>query len=165
MKGPVLPASKKGDIVSLLSNLKKESGGSLINSVQASNLVNLKFKNGENILTFEHIYFVYEIAWLLQEKGYDIVFNFLSTNWENVFGEFNLRKKILFENPLLDKAKDKFYSDMDIFKTRVEVSEGEKCPRCQSKETIVVSAQSRRCDESESQYASCTICTYKWRLQ
>jgi DNA-directed RNA polymerase subunit M/transcription elongation factor TFIIS len=134
------------EIVSVLMNVKV-GGKSILSGDQAKQLANLKFDNGEYRLTLEDRNFVYEIVWLLKEVGFDKTYNFLSTNWEKVLGSHNIRKRMLFENPLLDRARDKFILDMDIFKTQVQVEAGEKCRKCGSEETISVVSFIRSLDE------------------
>ena len=85
----------------LFSNLN------LVTSEQANNLANLEFKNGEKILSLEERWFVYEIIWLVKEVGYEKIINFLSNDWEKVLGSHNIRKKMMFENPLMEKTKEK----------------------------------------------------------
>ena len=158
----------KFDIKSInntLISLKKEDGSSLVTKDQSEALSSLKFENGEFILTLEDRNFLYEIMWMLNEVGYDISYNFLSANWEKVLGSHNIRKKMLFENPLLEKARDKFKLDLDIYKTKVEVSAGEKCRKCGSIETISITKQTRSCDEAPTIKISCLSCKYRWTAQ
>ncbi len=142
-------------IVSALTALK-------INKDEANSLAALKFNNGEHKLTLEDRNFVYEMAWLLNSVGFEKTFNFLSTDWEKVLGSHNIRKRMLFENPLMDKTRDKFILDMDIFKNVVEVEAGEKCRKCGSEETMSVVMQTRSCDELAQLKFTCLQCKYKW---
>ena len=153
----MLPKLPKNESIS--SVLKKLD---ILTDEQIKNLTELKFSNGENILTLEDRNFLYEIVWLIKEKGYDVAYNFLSADWEKVLGSMNIRKKILFENPLMESAKDKFYSDMNIYKTRVSVEAGEKCRKCGSTETISIAAQLRSADEGMSYKHQCVQCKFRW---
>lgn len=154
------------EISNVLISLKKEDGSALVNSEQANKLANLKFSNGEKILTMEERWFVYEIAWLLSQKGYDITYNYLSIDWEKVFGNYNIRKKMFFENPLLDKNKEKFLLDMEIFTNKSDVVVGlMKCKKCGSDSTISASVQSRSCDEMETIKVMCLMCKFRWTAQ
>lgn len=150
--------SKKESIESVLKSLKLTDG-------EVKSLKELKFSNGEPILTLEDRNFIYEIVWLIKEKGYDVAYNFLSADWEKVLGSYNIRKKMLFENPLLEKAKDKFYLDMNIYKTRVEVEAGEKCRKCGSTETISIEKQCRSADEAATIKITCINCKFRWTAQ
>ncbi len=142
-------------IVSALTALK-------INKDEANSLAALKFNNGEHKLTLEDRNFVYEMVWLLNQVGFEKTFNFLSTDWEKVLGSHNIRKRMLFENPLMDKTRDKFILDMDIFKNVVEVEAGEKCRKCGSEETMSVVMQTRSCDELAQLKFTCLQCKHKW---
>ena len=156
-------ASSKGMVSTLLAI--KKNGKSILTNDQAKDLSSLKFREGEYRLTLEDRNFVYEIMWLLKEVGYDKTYNFLSADWEKVLGSHNIRKRMLFENPLLDRARDKFILDMDIFKTQVQVEAGEKCPKCGSEETMSVFEYLRSLDEPPVQKNSCVSCKHKWRSQ
>ena len=129
------------DILVNLTGISKE---------EANNLSNMKFSNGENIFSLEYRWFIYEMTWLLKEVGYEKTYNFLSTDWEKVLGEMNIRKKMLFENPLMTKTKEKFALDMEIYRNKVDVEKGEPCRRCRSENPIAVSAQLKSCDEMEN---------------
>ena len=156
-------ASSKGMVSTLL--LVKKNGKSILTNDQAKDLSSLKFREGEYRLTLEDRNFVYEIMWLLKEVGYDKTYNFLSADWEKVLGSHNIRKRMLFENPLLDRARDKFILDMDIFKTQVQVEAGEKCKKCGSEETIAVVAYVRSLDEAPKISVRCLACSHKWNAQ
>ena len=150
--------SKKKNLSSVLKSLDLKDN-------EIKNLTELKFINGEPILTLDDTNFLYEIVWLIKEKGYDIAYNFLSVDWEKVLGSEDIRKKMLFENPLMEKAKDKFYIDMNIYKTRVTVEAGEKCRKCGSTETISASKQTLSADEQATIKITCINCKFRWTAQ
>ena len=159
-------SSKVKSVGGILLNLKKEDGTALVNKEEAKTLENLKFKNGENILSLQYKWFVYEIIWLLNKKGYEITYNYLNTNWETFFGSHNIRKKMLFENPLMESTREKFLIDMEIFRKQTDLVEaGEKCRRCQSDSTVSTEKQQKSCDESVNIYIFCLSCSFKWRAQ
>lgn len=168
------------------SSKKTVSVGSILSSLnfltkdQIQNLVNLKFNNGEEKLSLEDVNFIYEIVWIIKKLGYDVGYNFLSRDWEkelNIESESEiisetgsetiseLRKKILFENPLLENAKEKFNVDMNIYKTKVEVQAGEKCKKCGSEETISATKQTRSADEMAQIKITCINCKHRWNAQ
>jgi DNA-directed RNA polymerase subunit M/transcription elongation factor TFIIS len=153
-------------ITDILLEIRKADNSPLVTTEEATNLANLKFKNGEAILNMQHRWFVYEIVWLLTVVGYTPTYNYLSMDWEKIFGEYNIRKKMMFENPLMSPAKDKFAVDMEIYRNKPELVEGgEKCRRCQSEATVSVEKQILKCDEAVSIRIFCTSCGYKWRAQ
>ena len=156
-------SSNKGMVSTLLS--VKKNGKSILTNDQGKELSSLKFRDGEYRLTLEDRNFIYEIMWLLKEVGFDKTFNFLSADWEKVLGSHNIRKRMLFENPLLDRARDKFILDMDIFKTTVQVEAGEKCRKCGSEETISVVSYIRSLDEPPRVAVKCLACSHKWNAQ
>lgn len=151
-------------MISTLSLIKK-GGKSILSNDEIKELSSLKFRDGEYRLTLEDRNFVYEIVWLLKEVGFEKTYNFLSADWEKVLGSNNIRKRMLFENPLLERARDKFILDMDIFKTQVQVEAGEKCRKCGSEETISVVSYIRSLDEPPRVSVRCLACSYKWNAQ
>jgi DNA-directed RNA polymerase subunit M/transcription elongation factor TFIIS len=160
-----LPKFKSKSIVDILTSIKKENGENLVTKSEAESLTELKFKNGEKILTLQDKNFLYEIIWMLNKIEYVKVYNFLSTDWEKIFGNQNIRKKILFENPLLEPAKEQFELYMEIFKSKIEVSAGERCKKCGSDNTISITAQTRSADEAQTIKIQCLECKFKWISQ
>lgn len=137
---------------------------SLLTEKQFQELTQLKFSSGEKILSGED-YFTYEIAWLLYKLGFTITYNFLNAGWDKVLTGEDIRRQMLFENPLLEKAKDKFILDMNIYKTRIEVEAGEKCRKCGSIETISATKQTRSADEAATIKILCLNCKFRWTAQ
>ena len=68
---PLPPISTKAvkGISDVLTLLKAENGDPLVSKDESKNLASLRFRNGEIILSLEERWFVYEIIWLLAEKG------------------------------------------------------------------------------------------------
>lgn len=164
---PGVPQVPVQNLVNVLATLKKENGSLLVDYNQAIALSSLKFERGDNILTLEDRGFVYEIVNMLSVLDYEIVYNFLNAGWEKVFGSSsNLRNKILFENPLLSKSKDKMAMDMEIYRNKITVSIGSiNCKRCGSQETMSMEQQKRSADEMISVRVTCLQCQYKWYAQ
>lgn len=164
---PAVPNIANQTIVGVLPTIKKSDGTSLVDYNQAVGLSNIKFTTGEPVLSLTDRYFVYEVVNLLNDLDYEVVFNFLSTDWIKVFGNVHdLRKKILFENPLMEPAREKLKMDMEIFRGKVDVGVGSvNCRRCNSTETISIESQTRSGDEMISVRVSCLQCGYKWQAQ
>lgn len=164
---PAVPEIQTQSLINLLPSMKKEDGSPLVTYNQSLALTSLKFKRGDSILTLASRYFVYEVVNMLNTLDYEIVYNFLSVNWEKVFGSgAGLRKKILFDNPLLEKSKERLALDMEIYRNKVDVSIGAvDCKKCRSSETLSVERQNRAADEPLSIYVNCLSCGYKWRAQ
>jgi DNA-directed RNA polymerase subunit M/transcription elongation factor TFIIS len=163
---PDLSLKAPKGIADILLSIRKVDNSPIVTTEEATNLANLKFKNGEPILNMQHRWFVYEIVWLLTVVGYTPTYNYLSMDWEKIFGEYNIRKKMMFENPLMSPAKEKFAVDMEIYRNKPELVEGgEKCRRCQSEATVSTEMQKRRCDENVNIIIWCSSCGYKWTAQ
>lgn len=171
-QGPLKPLGtleqislKPKTVVDILKSLKK-GNEYLLNSDQASALSSLKFsQSGELILNVD--YFLYEVVNMLYSLEYSIVYNFLSVNWETIFGAGpELRHKILFDNPLMDPAKEKFDVQMDIFRTTVEVEMSiQSCYRCGSNQTVALQSQRRGSDEPMTIKLTCLSCNNRWTAQ
>lgn len=164
---PIIPQVQTQNLTTMLPTIIKEDGTPIINYNQSLALTSLKFQSGDNILTLEHRPFVYEIVNMLNSLDYDVVYNFLNAGWEKVLGQgAGLRKRIIFENPLLEGAKERLAMDMEIFRNRVDVSKGAvDCKKCGSDETLSVEKQLRSADEPMTIRVTCLQCGYKWTAQ
>jgi DNA-directed RNA polymerase subunit M/transcription elongation factor TFIIS len=54
---------------------------------------------------------------------------------------------------------------MEVFKSKLEVSAGEKCKKCGSENTISISAQTRSADEAQTIKIQCLDCKFRWTSQ
>jgi len=167
-KVPSMPTVTPQNLVTLLTRLRKDDDTPLVTLEQSNALASLRFKHAnETVLTLQDRYFVFEVINMLNSLSYEQVYNFLSTDWETIFrGASNLRKKILFENPLLSEAKEKLELDMEIFRNKVDVAKGAvDCKKCGSDETLSVEKQTRSSDEPMTIMVTCLQCGHKWRAQ
>jgi len=134
----------------ILNILKKEDGTPLVTKEQANTLSNLKFKDtNEYILTMEGIYFLYEVVNMLnnEQMGYTGTLNFLSVDWIKILGKNNIRNKMIFQNPLLEQAKEKMLFNLEIYRNKIDVEKGAvDCKKCSGSETISVEKQTRAAD-------------------
>ena len=163
---PPVPTIQQDSLINILPSIMKRDGTRLINHNEAFSIISLKFDSGESILTMTDRYFTYEVINMIHELGFTIVYNFLNAGWEKIFGSVQLRKKILFENPLLEPAREKFALDMEIFRNRVDVTKGAvDCKKCGSEETISVEKQIRSADEPMTIRVTCLQCKHKWTAQ
>jgi hypothetical protein len=164
---PPIPTITTQSLTTILPSIKKEDGTPVVTYDQALALSSLKFKRGDNILTLTDRYFVFEVVNMLNTLDYEVVYNFLNAGWEKVFGSGpGLRKKILFDNPLMENAKEKLELDMEIYRNKIEVSKGAiDCKKCGSDETLSVEKQTRSADEPMTIMVTCLACNHKWRAQ
>lgn len=164
---PPVPKVKTESVVTVLPTILKEDGTPIVNYNQALALSALKFEEGEPILTLEDRPFLYEIVNMLNTLDYEVVYNFLNVGWEKVLGSgAGIRKRMIFENPLLVKSKDKLAMDMEIYRNQVDVGVGMvNCKKCNSTETLSVEKQKRSSDEPTSVTVKCLQCQYKWQAQ
>lgn len=161
---PTISSSKIRSVESVLTKSTDITGE------QADTLANLTFSNGETILSMEYPWFVYEMVWLVKQLGYQDAYDYLSgskpqRDWIEIFGEHNIRKKMLFESPLMERNKDKLYADMTVYQQQVDVEMGEPCKRCGSENTVAIGKQSRSADEAETIKIWCGSCGFRWTAQ
>ena len=164
---PQPPAIEVQSLATILPTIPKSDGTPIVTYNQALVLTSLKFQQGDPILTLEDRPFVYEIVNMIDKLGYDRVYNFLNVDWEKIVGPgAGIRKRIIFENPLLDPSKERMEMDMEIFRSRVDVSKGAvNCKRCGSEETLSVEKQTRSADEPMTVRVRCLQCDYVWTAQ
>ena len=163
---PTIEPKKILSVESVLMKMKNSDGKPLVTSDQAKNLANLKFeRSGEEILSLEHAWLIYEVSWMLDQLGYDATYNFLSKDWMKIFGSQNIRKKMFFENPLLERNKEKLLADMSVYQKQTDVEMGEPCKRCGSENTVAISKQCRSSDEAETIKIWCGSCGFRWVAQ
>ena len=164
---PVPTISKKAlkTVSGVLSALKNGDGSPMLTKEKVNNLTNLKLEDGEKLLDMSEKWFIYEVVWILSKVGYEKTYNFLSADWEKVLGRHNIRKKMLFENPLMEKTKEKFALDMEIYRTKSDVKVGEKCKKCGSDSTMSVELQVRSSDEAMTIKIICLQCKFRWTAQ
>ena len=161
-----VPQLKSQSLVNILTTMKNKDGGPLITYEQSLALTSLKFQNGDLILSLEYRPFVYEVVNMLNSLDYEIVYNFLSIDWERLFGSYNIRDKIIFDNPLLKSQHDKMELDMEIYRGGVEISVGSMdCKKCGSSETLSVESQTRGADEPMTVKFTCLQCKNKWTTE
>lgn len=164
-----LPPISKKDVKSVtktLLSVKKKDGTPLVSKEEADTLSTLRFKESGNvILTMEDRPFLYEVIWMLsyEKIGYQNTYNFLTTNWEKMLGKYNIRKKMMFENPLMNPAKEKFLVDMEIYTEKLDIEEAEvQCKRCSGSSVVTVSKQVRSADEPMTNFYVCIDCNNRW---
>lgn len=156
---PKLPEINKGliqDVETTLVSLNVEKD-------EAKALTDLNFVNNGPILTMEDRYFIYEVLGMLKKVGYEETYKFLNQGWEYSLG---IRKKMLFESPLMRRAREKFQVDMEIYRNKPDpVTHGEKCLKCQSDSTISITTQTKSSDEISTIKVKCLQCGFRWTAQ
>lgn len=159
-------------IKTILTNItyKKDN---LFDKNQINLLTNLKLGN-EFLFDINDLYFFYEFIYLFKfyrdnnPNWFNIVFSFLNNNWLKYFKGTNneIRKKIIYLNPLLNNLKVDNLIDLDILKNQNISQEGiYSCRKCGSKETISIEKQVRSADEPATVLVSCIHCKHVFRIQ
>lgn len=147
------------NLVNVLSGFTFENDTRL-NSTQIQALSGLLFSNGTPIVSLQDRGLLYEIINLINQKGFDQTYAYLSNT------QFKTKDSVIFESPLLEKQRTQIYADMDNYRNRPITAEGAyTCGRCGSKETIAAEKQTRSADEPMTVIVSCTACPNKWKVQ
>ncbi|MCL6572887.1 MAG: hypothetical protein K6T88_14585 [Bacillus sp. (in: Bacteria)] len=128
----------------------------LLTSLDLRELESLTYPNGEPILTLQDRNTLFEVVGLLFNMGYSETLEFLR--------RVNSSSDIIFNSPLMRPAHEKQMIDLEILRSKVEVTPGSiKCPRCGSNEIIYVEKQVRSADEPMTIFYTCVACNKKWK--
>lgn len=95
---------------------------------------------------------------LIRERGASAAIQFLQEN-----SGLTVRE-LIFNHPLLEKARIKERIDLEIFRTKIRGSAGVfQCPRCGSRETVSAEKQTRSADEPMTIKITCVACGFNWK--
>lgn len=170
---PSIPKISEESVFSILTSLYNKEGEKHISNEQSLILSDIVFnKTNEKVLSINNRYFIYEIIGILITKGYEITKIFLEEDWiakynnnnnNNNYNYDDIRKFMLMQGPTMEKARNKFNTDLDIYRNTIEVSVGShKCKRCGSTNTMSLPVQNRGGDEATAFKVSCVDCKNKW---
>lgn len=158
----------------VLARVVDKNGNKLLDEQQISELLELKFSDNVEILSIQTSGdkgFTFDIIWLIDELGYEAVYEFLAKDWEKLLkleeatNEYK-RRRILYENPIFGKNRDNLLIELFYFKNPVLISEGAvECRKCGSKETLSASKQTRSADEPTDIKVTCLHCGEHWKVQ
>ena len=85
--------------------------------------------------------------------------------YELVYRQWDNEDEIYFELPEYEASKYKFTKFIESYHDAREVAASVfKCGKCGSKETIIMSKQTRSGDEGETAKVFCTQCPNSWKL-
>lgn len=133
----------------------------LLTTAELRELENLTYPNGsptagEPILTLQDRNILHEVLGLIFNLGYSDTLEFLK--------RVNSSRDIIFNSPLMKQAQEKQMIDLEILRTKIEVTPGAiSCPRCASREIIYVEKQVRSADEPATIFFTCVACNKKWK--
>jgi len=171
---PEAPVSIEKVLSSLVKKVD-DNEGELLTTKQVEALMGLQFSDGVPMLsldTDESKGFVLDISWLIQKLGFDIVYEFLSKDWEKLLripeeaSSDYKRARIIRDNPIFSKNRDNLLLELYYFKNPIMISESSvNCIRCGSNETLSTSKQTRSADEPADIRVTCLMCSAHWRAQ
>jgi DNA-directed RNA polymerase subunit M/transcription elongation factor TFIIS len=119
----------------------------------------LKYKNGESIINLGSVEknVIYHISNLIDEHGFDKVYNNLRSKNYKDYNEF------YFDQSAFDNAKLMVELELELHHAPPALINGMyKCGRCGSMKTVASSKQTRSLDEGESTKVKCQECGHGW---
>ena len=173
---PSLPKVSEESVFSVLTNLSNKSGNKLVTNEQALILADIVFPGtDEKVLTINNRYFLFEIVGTIMDKDYETTKIFLEHDWINTYKDDHndndeisydeVRKFMLMQGPTMLKARNKFNTDLDIYRNTIEITVGShKCKRCGSTNTMSLPVQNRAADEATAFKVTCVDCKNKWTV-
>ena len=141
-------------------------GNRLLSDDQIRQLTQLKLANGNpffSVSTQEDRSYLFSLVGDLNSYGFDSVYSDLTSGKDEK--PFSTRKDYYFyASPSMQGARHKARLDSEIYRDKVEVSEGAfQCRKCGSRETIAVEKQLRAADEPATIFVTCVQCNNAWR--
>lgn len=154
---------RKSSLSSILSQLRNESGDSILTKEEIQSLLSLTFGNGEKMFQPEQQDFTYEFVHLIELYGFDSVFLYLSAFTDSKPNK-NLRKDILLNHEVFNDARNHLYTEINDFKNPVKIIEGGvSCVFCGSDDTVTPMKQTRSGDEGQLVKTICLSCCRSFR--
>ena len=143
-------------------------GSKLLSKDQIKQLIQIKLASGSHFFsmsTEENRSYLFSLVGDLNEYGFDSIHDDLRGGRNGKGDPFVDRAEYYFKvSPSMREARHKARIDSEIYRDKVEVSEGAfTCGKCGSKETIAVERQMRSADEPMTVTVVCVHCDNTWR--
>lgn len=143
-------------------------GERLLSDDQIRLLTQIKLANSDyffSISTEDNRSYLFSLVGDLNKYGFESIYNDLIGGRDGKGDLFTKREEYYYKVSLsMREARHKALIDSEIYRDKVEVSEGAfKCGKCGSKETIAVERQMRSADEPMTVTIVCVHCDNTWR--
>jgi len=164
----VAPRKDRGDrsrrgFKAIGQKLRNIDGDPLLTSRQIDQLDDLMLDD-RPLMSPSDPEFIMEMAYLINEYGFDEAYNFLSQDWDEIRDAS--RKYIMFESPTMQRLRQNMMINLEIYKRQIEFGKGvENCLRCNAEETLATKKQMRSADEPETIKVKCLQCGFEWTAQ
>ena len=129
-----------------------------LNQKEINKLINLKKKNGDNMIIVSDRTFLFDLIGLINQLGFNETITYLKSN--NYSDSIEIIKK---SPPFIRARRRKFLEltkDLRINNIVVGIY---TCPKCKSKQVQTIQKQTRSSDEPMTEYNTCQNCGFKWR--
>lgn len=144
------------EILTIESILSKVANWLNLTNEQRLLLANAKYDNGEKIVDINRIDIIYEVVNIIHQIGFDETMKYLSTT--------KSPDMLMWESPTLQKARDKFYVDLEISKEKERGIKGVgRCGKCGGTELAIHEQQTRSADEAMTVFFRCIQCNNRWK--
>ena len=152
-----------------LRSFTDPNGDRLLTDDQIRQLTQIKLANGNHffsISTEENRSYLFSLVGDLNKYGFESVYNDLMGGQDGKGKPFTDRKEYYYNvSPSMSEARHKGRIDSEIYRDKVEISEGAfTCGKCGSRETIAVERQTRSADEPMTVTVVCVHCDNTWRV-
>ncbi len=146
-----------------LRSFTDPNGDRLLTDDQIRQLIQIKLANGNHffsISTDENRSYLFSLVGDLNKYGFEPIYNDLLGGRDGKGDPFTERKEYYYSiSPSMGEARHKARIDSEIYRDKVETSEGAfTCGKCGSRETIAVERQTRSADEPMTVTGVCVHC-------
>ncbi len=145
--------------IDLILNQVEYDDGKRFTSSEISTLKNLKWRNGNLLITLENINYLYEICGLININGFKKTIEELDKSLNDNL-DFNT---IIFNSNVFNNAKNIYDSELvklrDKIKARVGII---NCPKCGGNNTQSITVRKRGGDEALTNVNTCFDCDTRW---
>ena len=145
------------DILKNYTYIDKNDKEKKLDQTQIKKLLNLKKKDGSNMLDLDIPYFLIDLLGLISEMGFEESLTYYKDK------RADKERDIVFDSTPFANAKRINYIDLVSSLIEEKVEGIYKCKKCGSWNTTTKSIQTRSADEPATEYTTCKECGNKQR--
>lgn len=137
--------------------IDKDDKEKKLDQSQIKKLLNLKKKDGSDMLDIDLSYFLIDLLGLITELGFEEALKYYKDK------KADKEREIIFDSMPFANAKRINYIDLVSSLIEEKVEGIYKCKKCGSWNTITKTIQTRRADEAATEFTNCKDCGNKQR--